>query len=76
MQDTGIRINKYLSDSGACSRRQADRLIEQGRVAVGGQRAELGTRVLPGQQVTLDGRLLRSFSPRRYIALNLSLIHI
>lgn len=70
MQDIGIRINKYLSDSGACSRRQADRLIEQGRVAVGGQRAELGTRVLPGQQVTLDGRVLRSFCPRRYIALN------
>lgn len=70
MQDAGIRINKYLSDSGACSRRQADRLIEQGRVAVGGKRAELGTRVLPGQQVTLDGRVLRSFNPRRYIALN------
>ena len=70
MQDAGIRINKYLSDSGACSRRQADRLIEQGRVAVGGQRAELGTRVLPGQQVTLDGRVLRSYNPHRYIALN------
>lgn len=70
MQETGIRINKYLADSGACSRRQADRLIEQGRVCVGGQQAELGTRVLPGQMVTLDGRVLRGYSPKRYIALN------
>lgn len=69
-QDTGIRINKYLSDSGACSRRQADRLIEQGRVRVDDQRAELGTRVFAGQQVSLDGRVLRGFSPKRYIALN------
>lgn len=70
MEETGIRINKYLADSGACSRRQADRLIAEGRVSVGGQVAELGTRVLPGQQVTLDGRVLRSQRPKRYIALN------
>ncbi len=70
MEETGIRINKYLADSGACSRRQADRLISEGRVSVGGQVAELGTRVFPGQQVMLDGRVLRSQRPKRYIALN------
>lgn len=67
---TGIRINKYLADSGACSRRQADRLISEGRVSVGGRVAELGTRVMPGEQVALDGRVLRASSPKRYIALN------
>ena len=66
----GTRLNKYLADSGACSRRQADRLIEEGRVRIAGQTASLGSRVLPGQQVTLDGRVLRAYAPRRYIALN------
>lgn len=69
-ETTGIRINKYLADSGACSRRQADRLISEGRVSVGGRVAELGTRVMPGEQVALDGRVLRASSPKRYIALN------
>ena len=64
-ETTGIRINKYLADSGACSRRQADRLISEGRVSVGGRVAELGTRVMPGEQVALDGRVLRASSPKR-----------
>ena len=43
-----MRLNKYISESGLCSRREADRLIESGRVTVDGQRAE------PGMQVTED----------------------
>ncbi len=52
----GVRLNKYLGASGVCSRRDADRLIEEGKVTVDGVRATLGTRVLPGQVVVCDGR--------------------
>ena len=51
-----IRLNKYLSDAGVCSRRQADRYVEEGRVTVDGRPAEHCTKVLPGQKVCLDGR--------------------
>ena len=46
----GIRINKFLSEAGVCSRREADRLIESGRITVDGIRAETGMRVVPGKQ--------------------------
>lgn len=46
-----VRLNRFLSDAGFCSRREADRLIEAGRVTVDGVRAELGTRVRKGQKV-------------------------
>ncbi len=52
----GIRINKYLSDSGMCSRREADRLVEEGHVTVDGVTAENGTKVLPGQKVEVDNK--------------------
>lgn len=51
-----IRINKYLSNSGYCSRREADRLLEAGRVTVDGEPAILGSRVCPGQEIRVDGR--------------------
>ena len=66
----GVRINKYLADSGACSRRQADELIAARRVQIDGVTAETGARVMPWQKVTLDGRELRANSRKRYIALN------
>lgn len=50
-----VRINKYLSEAGICSRRAADRLIEAGRVCIDGVPAAAGMRVLPGQTVTVDG---------------------
>lgn len=52
----GIRINKWISDAGICSRREADRLIEAGKVTVDGVRAVTGTRVLKGQKVQVDGQ--------------------
>lgn len=52
----GIRINKYLSEAGICSRRQADRMLEQGRIAINGLPASVGQRILPGDQVSVDGR--------------------
>ena len=54
--DGPLRLNKYIADCGVCSRRQADTLIEEGRVSVDGVRAVTGQKVLPGQTVTVDGR--------------------
>ena len=53
-----IRLNKYLSDAGFCSRREADKLIEEGRVFVDGLVAYLGQKVLPSQVVVADGKVL------------------
>ena len=49
-----IRLNKYLSEAGVCSRREADRLIEEGRVTVDGRPPVMGQKVAPGQQVAVD----------------------
>lgn len=52
----GIRINKYLSEAGVCSRREADRMLEAKRVMIDGETADTGARVLDGQRVTVDGK--------------------
>jgi len=64
------RLNKYLSETGACSRREADQWIEAGRVTVNGARAVLGTQVNEGDDVLVDGQALRAKPKRVYIALN------
>ncbi|MDE7325785.1 MAG: 23S rRNA pseudouridine(2604) synthase RluF [Lachnospiraceae bacterium] len=51
-----IRINKYLSDAGLCSRREADVLVAGGKVLIDGEVANVGSRVLPGQKVTVAGK--------------------
>ena len=51
-----IRINKYLSEAGFCSRREADRRIEAGEVYIDGVRAQTGSKVLDHQEVTVDGK--------------------
>ncbi len=56
MENTGVRINKFLSEAGVCSRREADRQIEMGHVTIDGVVAETGSRVLEGQQVCYMGR--------------------
>lgn len=56
MEQEAIRLNKYLSDAGVCSRREADRMMEQGRIMVDGERAVPGTRVFPSQRIMVDGR--------------------
>ncbi|MCX2740341.1 23S rRNA pseudouridine(2604) synthase RluF [Pontibacter anaerobius] len=53
-----IRLNKFISDSGYCSRREADKMIEQGRVTVNGKRPEVGARVKANDKVRVDGNLL------------------
>lgn len=52
----GIRINKYLSEVGHCSRRGADKLLEEGRITLNGVVPELGTKVMPGDTVEVDGK--------------------
>lgn len=65
-----LRLNKYISDSGHCSRREADRLIEGNRVTVDGELAPIGLRVTPGQEVAVDGKAVRLREKKVYIALN------
>lgn len=54
-EQPGIRINKYLADTGTCSRREADKLIAAGDVTIDDQPAQIGDRVLPGQIVRVKG---------------------
>ena len=54
----GIRLNKYISDSGFCSRREADKLITDERVTINGHLATLGSRVEEGDKVKFDGEPL------------------
>lgn len=64
------RLNKYISSSGFCSRRDADRFIEEGKVTINGKRASLGMRVLPGQKVKVNGELIINSIEPVYIAFN------
>ena len=52
------RINKYLSEVGYCSRRAADKLIDQGRVTINGKVPEMGTKIVEGDEVHVDGNLI------------------
>ncbi|MCC2590075.1 23S rRNA pseudouridine(2604) synthase RluF [Chryseobacterium sp. MFBS3-17] len=65
------RINKYLSESGYCSRREADRLLEQGRITVNGGVPELGTKVSDEDEIRVDGASIRKTEEEHvYIMLN------
>lgn len=71
-----MRLNKYISDTGYCSRREADRLIGEGRVTINGQRARIGVELAEGDEVRIDGDVLRARTAAKgkrrhvYIALN------
>lgn len=65
-----MRINKFLSEAGIVSRRGADKWIEDGRVTINGKPAELGSRVEPGDDVKVDGKLVQTEEQLVYIALN------
>ncbi len=66
-----IRINKYFSEIGYCSRREADKLIEQKRITINGEIAEMGSKVSPHDKVCIDGKLV-TFGNNKpiYIAFN------
>jgi 23S rRNA pseudouridine2604 synthase len=65
-----MRLNKYLAETGLCSRREADQRIEAGRVTVNGTVAVLGTQVAEGDVVLIDGQPLRERPTKVYLALN------
>src|SRR5712671_7211192 len=65
-----MRLNKFISDTGICSRREADSWIEAGRVTINGAIATLGTQVTITDDVRIDGKLLADKPPDVYIALN------
>ena len=83
-----VRLNKYISEAGLCSRREADRLIEAGRVQVDGKTAVPGQKVSDNQEILVDGKsifkeeemvLLAVNKPRGVVCTTdkrLSLIHI
>ena len=66
------RINKYLSESGYCSRRAADRLIEEGKVTINGEIPEMGTKVKEDDQVEVEGQIIEKLTkPKKiYLAFN------
>ena len=66
----GIRLNKYLSDAGFCSRREADKLIESGEVRIDGQIAAVGSKVLSGQSVEVKGKSVKKDESLVLIAFN------
>ena len=71
MEPMTTRLNKYLSEAGHCSRRAADKLIDEGRVTINGIVPEMGTKVIPGDEVKVDGKtILNDAKKRIYIAFN------
>lgn len=66
--DDSVSLNKYISDSGFCSRRDADLYIEQGRVSINGRQAHKGNRVPPGSTVEIDGEPIRKKVKTIYMA--------
>ena len=65
-----VRLNKYLSEAGVCSRREADRLIESGRVSVDGKRAQTGMKIVPGQVVKVGKKVVSKQDEMVVLAVN------
>ncbi len=66
-----VRINKFLSEAGYCSRRAADKLIDQGRVTINGKVPEMGTKITDGDEVRVNGELITTNNASSiYIAFN------
>lgn len=65
-----MRINKYIGETGFCSRREADKIIEEGRVTINGELAHLGSKVEAGDKVCIDGKPIGKKRKHIYIALN------
>lgn len=63
-----MRINKYLADAGVASRREADRMIEDGKVTINGRRPNLGDQVEDGDEVKVEGRIVRPVVKKTVIA--------
>ena len=62
-----MRLNKYLSDRGVCSRREADRLADEGRITVNGAQAEKGQRVTDADEIRINGKPVSAERPEKLI---------
>lgn len=60
MAENGTRLNKYLAECGVCSRREADRLIEKGRVTINRTTAQMGDRITGSECITVNGKVLQA----------------
>ena len=67
-----IRINKYLSEVGYCSRRTADKLIKEGKLTINGKIPEIGTKVKEGDQIEIEGQIIEKLTKQKniYLAFN------
>ena len=72
-----VRINKFLSEVGYCSRRAADKLIEEGKITINGKVPEMGTKVEDNDEVRVNGQLVERPSAEKhiYLGFNLSVIN-
>lgn len=71
MEENLTRINKFLSETGYCSRREADKLLDEGRITINGIVPEMGTKVSPNDEVRVDGKLVRESNEKPvYLAFN------
>ena len=71
MEENLKRLNKFIGETGFCSRREADKIIEEGRVTINGVVPELGTKVSPDDEVRIDGKLIREKREKPvYLAFN------
>jgi len=70
VNEDSISINKFVSSKGLCSRREADKWIDAGRVTINGQRAKKGNRVVSGDEVVVDGEVLQNNPEPVYLALH------
>ena len=71
MEENKTRINKFLSETGYCSRREADKLLEEGRITINGKVPELGTKVSIEDEIRVDGKLIREKTTKPiYLAFN------
>lgn len=71
MEDQLKRLNKYISETGYCSRREADKLIEEGRVTINGIVPQMGTKVTAQDEVRVDGKLVKEKTGKHvYLAFN------
>lgn len=71
MEENLKRLNKFIGETGYCSRREADKLIEEGRVTINGAVAEMGTKVSPNDEVRINGKLIVEKNEKMiYLAFN------
>jgi len=71
MEENLKRLNKFIGETGYCSRREADKLIEEGRVTINGTIPEMGTKVSLDDEVRIDGKLIREKTEKLiYLAFN------